>query len=195
MTADGLIDKLSSRYEKANPAMLADIRSVLSFATDEAIDTVFYAFKTEWRSNACPNSGWFAVKLKELGFTVKGAGRDKSRFISGAWICDKCQTKYSLQSQGCPKCGNAESSSIIDAAANGVIECKIDCWQCNVYKSKSHRYGPECDKWGSGDRSYPYCKDCLCRKCCVFQYNFKSGRYQESENGSVETEMTWINRK
>jgi hypothetical protein len=118
LTSADLVLRLGERYPtKADNPMLDDISDVLSGLPPAAIDAAWMAYRNKWQGNRCPNSGWFARELQELGFSTKKAHRDRSDTFEGAWVCKECGTHYGpLGIYLCPSCGCVEVKGIGDCA-------------------------------------------------------------------------------
>ena len=184
MTEQDFIAELIDRHNNVDTdaVVLKDIGTVVRNLTDANRKDLFEWYVETWRGNGCPRAGFFAERLRDTG---KKHGTGHARTY-GAWICGKCETKYSLNSGGCPRCGSGAVGSIYpDIADPRVVQVKPECWTCRIYHDENgQKFGPECQQWGTGDQTLKICQDCRCKECCSYEYRFRKGFAGDS--------MPWI---
>lgn len=176
MTEDDFAEALVERHntkDGIDSTVLKDIRGVVRTLTDAKRKELFDWYVENWRSPTCPRPAFFAERLRDTG-QKSGFRRDE---IRGSWICGNCETKYSLGSQGCPRCGSGATLGVYpDAADPRIVEVKPDCWTCSIYHDNDgYKFGPECKEWGSGARSLDNCTSCRCADCCGYEYHYRKG--------------------
>lgn len=183
LTPKTFTEEILKRRKGIGEQDLKNIAALAQEVTPETLGAMLGAFDNYYTAEKPPGRSDIIKCAEKAG--VKINKQDRNQYYQ---ICQKCGTKYSTKSPGCPVC--RKSTEIKVGAAKRLpeeyIELQEDCWICKLYFPGIP--GPTCQNYGLGE-SIDLCGVCQCNKCCreahIIKTNYKAYK-QMMNNGEIE---------
>lgn len=179
MKTSNFMDLLTERYPQiiTKDAHKSDIREFLDQFQESNIERIWDRFIDTYDKNTPPHRATFSRIAWELGL-----GR-KQNYLA-YFKCLKCESTFSLNSSGCPKCKEQHEITVIHSKKypGDMYRVQPGCYICDKYKKGGIR-GAECRDYGK-TQTQQYdskCKSCICSICCRLEYerHFNPNTFKE----------------
>lgn len=116
------------------------------------------------------------------------------------FFCSSCGERFSIESRGCPKCGQPlyqlkyKTGLLEQEEFAEITPVHEDCWACIHYEPQAEPEagpckGPTCGGYGKGHIGGEQCTQCKCVHCCREKYiqNNNWEQFHELDiNGKLE---------
>ncbi len=171
MKATNFMDLLIERYPQliSKDAHKSDIRELIEQFSETNIEKIWDRFIDHHEKHTPPLRATFSRIAWEIGL-----GR-KSNYVA-YFKCLKCQSYFTLNSSGCPKCKEQIEITVFHAKKypGDMYHVQPGCYICDKYK-KGGRRGAECRDYGKTEHQQynNKCKGCICSICCRLEYERK----------------------
>lgn len=171
MKTSNFMDLLIERYPQliTKDAQKQDIRDLINQFSETTIEKVWDKFINTYDKNIPPHRATFNQITLDLGL-------GKIPNYIAYFKCLKCESYFSLNSSGCPKCKEQHEITVIHSKKypGDIYHVQPGCYICDKYK-KGGRRGAECREYGrTQTQQYDSkCKSCICSICCRLDYERK----------------------
>ena len=168
MNTTDFIDLLTERYPQiiTKDAIKSDIRDLIIQFNEVNIQRIWDQFIDTYEKTFPPFRATFARISWELGI-----GRKHNHIAY--FKCLKCQSTFSLNSSGCPKCKEQHEVVVIQSKRylDNMYRVQPGCYICRKYKKGGIR-GAECRDYGKIENQdiNNKCEGCICSICCRLEY-------------------------
>jgi len=190
----------SKNAEKRNDLFSAELNTFMKYCPEIHLEDVFNNISRSVKENYIPSMKHFYDYAEEMEFIPKGTVKKKKKPY---WcVCADCGKEYGFRSRLCPSCGSLKFrvksvAKFTDSIPAHIDLLQEDCTVCSVYEKRNddrnYVFGPECNSYGLGTKSFDNCKDCSCKVCCS-QYHELTDNWRrfKSRMKQGQHKMPWL---
>ena len=164
-----LANKFRSKNDEENKIFHSDLDTFLNACKPDICQDLYNHVTQTHNYQTIPRMAMFWKYAKQNNLLKE---KEKESIIW--WYkCQDCQTEYSKEGRGCPKC---RSPKVIvktgESAPNNMIQVHEDCHYCTIYPeavkvaNNKKVYGVTCSQYGTINNQDRMCGACECLECC-----------------------------